>query len=260
MTVTSGSKKLLVSVRNVEEARAALAGGADIIDVKEPAHGSLGRAKVQMISTISSTLAVERSSIAVSAALGEVSDASPAEEFRLSESVRYAKLGLSLLSGDEQWVERWVTLRETYDCLRATNLEWVAVIYADEVAAQSPPAIEIITAAAKTGCVGVLVDTWSKSDGTLLDHVLTSELTDWANRVHLADMFFAVAGKLSLNDLAQLSAVNMDVIAVRSAVCEKQNRQAAVEAKLVAEFRKAVNQMPSPLTSIQPQAASLTER
>ena len=36
--------RLLVSVRNGQEAEAALAGGAHVIDVKEPARGSLGRA------------------------------------------------------------------------------------------------------------------------------------------------------------------------------------------------------------------------
>ena len=35
---------LLVSVRNVEEALAALEGGASLIDVKEPSRGPLGRA------------------------------------------------------------------------------------------------------------------------------------------------------------------------------------------------------------------------
>ena len=34
--------KLLVSVRSADEAEVALEGGADIIDVKEPLHGSLG--------------------------------------------------------------------------------------------------------------------------------------------------------------------------------------------------------------------------
>ena len=35
---------LLVSVRNGEEAAQALAGGAAVVDVKEPARGALGRA------------------------------------------------------------------------------------------------------------------------------------------------------------------------------------------------------------------------
>ena len=34
--------RLLVSVVSAEEARSALAGGADIVDVKDPGEGSLG--------------------------------------------------------------------------------------------------------------------------------------------------------------------------------------------------------------------------
>ena len=38
---------LLVSVRDADEAEAALRGGAALIDVKEPRHGSLGRASAE---------------------------------------------------------------------------------------------------------------------------------------------------------------------------------------------------------------------
>ena len=44
--------RLLVSVRSAEEVSAALAGGADIIDAKEPARGSLGRVTPAVLSAI----------------------------------------------------------------------------------------------------------------------------------------------------------------------------------------------------------------
>jgi uncharacterized protein (UPF0264 family) len=44
--------KLLVSVRNAEEARAALRGGADVIDVKEPDNGPLGMAGAEAIAAV----------------------------------------------------------------------------------------------------------------------------------------------------------------------------------------------------------------
>ena len=43
---------LLVSVRNAEEAAAALAGGADVIDAKDPAAGALGPVPVQVFREI----------------------------------------------------------------------------------------------------------------------------------------------------------------------------------------------------------------
>src|SRR4051812_39902678 len=60
---------LLVSVRSPQEALAALAGGADIIDVKEPANGSLGRAEDDVIRAVVDVVAGRRP---VSAAMGEL--------------------------------------------------------------------------------------------------------------------------------------------------------------------------------------------
>ncbi len=59
---------LLVSVRSAAEALAALAGGAALIDAKEPARGSLGRAEDAIIRDIVIAVAGRTP---VSAALGE---------------------------------------------------------------------------------------------------------------------------------------------------------------------------------------------
>src|SRR5438067_683406 len=64
----SSAMQLLVSVRSQAEALAALAGGAGLIDIKEPAHGALGRADTEVIQEIAAAVAGMRP---VSAALGE---------------------------------------------------------------------------------------------------------------------------------------------------------------------------------------------
>src|SRR4051812_11568172 len=63
---------LLVSVRSAAEAEAALRGGATLIDVKEPAHGPLGRAEDAVIAAVLQRVAGR---LPVSAALGELVDA-----------------------------------------------------------------------------------------------------------------------------------------------------------------------------------------
>src|SRR5262245_15500947 len=63
--------RLLVSVRSAVEARTALDGGADIIDIKEPSHGSLGRANDR---TIQEIIGVVKGRRLVSVALGEWQD------------------------------------------------------------------------------------------------------------------------------------------------------------------------------------------
>ena len=60
--------RLLVSVRNAAEAAAALAGGADIVDAKEPLNGALGPVGHGMLASITATIG---GSAPVSAALGE---------------------------------------------------------------------------------------------------------------------------------------------------------------------------------------------
>jgi len=62
------SPQLLVSVRSADEARAALAGGADLIDVKEPSRGPLGAADSEVIGDV---LRAVDGRVPVSAALGE---------------------------------------------------------------------------------------------------------------------------------------------------------------------------------------------
>src|SRR4029077_9754602 len=60
---------LLVSVRSAAEAREALSGGADVIDVKDPSHGPLGMARQGVIDEV---LSVVAGKVHVSAALGEL--------------------------------------------------------------------------------------------------------------------------------------------------------------------------------------------
>jgi uncharacterized protein (UPF0264 family) len=58
--------QLLVSVRSADEVEAALAGGADIIDAKEPANGSLGAVSPATLAKVASRIpAVQELSIAL---------------------------------------------------------------------------------------------------------------------------------------------------------------------------------------------------
>jgi len=83
--------QLLVSVRNAAEVELALAGGASLIDVKEPRHGSLGRAEDATLAEVVRAVGGRRP---VSAALGELLDGSRALPSVLPE-LGYVKWGLS---------------------------------------------------------------------------------------------------------------------------------------------------------------------
>ncbi|MGD9854432.1 MAG: (5-formylfuran-3-yl)methyl phosphate synthase [Planctomycetaceae bacterium] len=245
MSAGTAPPRLLVSVRNVEEAHSAFAGGADIIDVKDPDRGSLGRADAEVIGELASLSGLGSWQVPLSVALGEVHEYGESDAIALPQSVGYAKLGLARLRSNADWVARWTHARHDYDRRRGSPVRWIAVIYADAERAQAPPAREIAAAAASTGCVGVLVDTYCKSSGRLLDHVTTRDLAEWAHLSQRLHLMFAVAGRLSLQDLPQILPVSPDIVAVRSAVCERHDRRAAVCQDRIADFKRAMQVPPA---------------
>src|SRR5687767_8833724 len=90
---------LLVSVRSVAEAEAALCGGAAIIDIKEPAAGPLGKADDEVTNAITRYVAGRRP---VSAALGELIEGNAVPKAGL----KYVKWGLARCR-DRDWQARF---------------------------------------------------------------------------------------------------------------------------------------------------------
>ena len=85
--------RLLISVRSAEEATVALAGGADLIDVKEPSNGPLGVAHHEVLAAV---LAVVNEAVPVSAALGEwTPNALNEAHWHLQLPVQFLKWGLA---------------------------------------------------------------------------------------------------------------------------------------------------------------------
>jgi hypothetical protein len=95
---------LLVSVRSADEARSALAGGATVIDIKEPARGPLGRANADIWRDVVEAVG---EAVPVSAALGEIADwrGLGAVEARTWRKLAYCKLGLA--GAGEGWERAW---------------------------------------------------------------------------------------------------------------------------------------------------------
>lgn len=245
---TGSLPRLLVSVRDAEEARAAVAGGCDILDVKEPSNGSLGAATARRIAEVAEV--AQANNLPISAAFGECTDQlAPLDGNHLS--LRYFKRGPAGLAGIESWQKRWIDSFREVEALidRPATTESgenqsaarrVAVIYADSNAAAAPDPELILDALSHesgTPFAGVLVDTFDKSSGTVLDCLSIERLQRIAARAHDAGLFFALAGRLSLRLLPQVTAINADVIAVRSAACVGENRTARVDSEAVQRFR-----------------------
>ena len=238
--------QLLVSVRDVNEAEAALAGGTSILDVKEPHAGALGQASLAVISEIA-ILAAKRKT-PCSAAFGELIEwTRPRSSLGVCRvDLDYAKLGLVGATAGQlapQWGE--VIRRIEDSCLIAAT-QWIAVIYADWKSANAPDPRAVLSASDVLRdhygieIAGVLVDSFSKTSGRLVDHMSVSELQWIRQESRNRSLFLALAGRVSAANLLELSRVRPDIVAVRSAVCSQSDRLNAVSRQAVAEFKAAM--------------------
>ena len=229
---------LLVSVRSVDEARAALAGGAAVIDVKEPDRGPLGCADFEVCRAVRRAVPPE---IPVSVALGELREwqalgrSSPALQPPpppdLFAGIAYRKLGLAGAGPD--WVEAWADLRRAW----GPGPSWVAVAYADWARADAPHPDSVLDAAlAATDCAGVLVDTWDKTRPNPID----ASWRPWIARARRGGRRVALAGGLDADAIARLAPLRPDLFAVRGAACRRGDRLAAVDADRVALLVRAI--------------------
>lgn len=223
---------LLVSVRSAAEAEAAVRGGADLIDVKEPAHGSLGRAPEEVIAAVCQQVGGRRP---VSAALGEFRDRPLGDPL---DGLAFVKWGLSRCIARARWQEE---LAATFDRVRRIRPGCVpvAVAYADWQRAESPPPVAVCAFACEYRATALLLDTWTKDGRSLLDWLTVAEVGRLRECCRAAGVRVALAGSLGRVPIGELRDVDPDWFAVRGAVCRDDCRTAVIDPERVralAEF------------------------
>lgn len=236
LSAHSQTARLLVSVRDADETLAALHGGCDVIDVKDPARGSLGCAGADAIRSVVSAAETWRPEVPVSAALGETADWLAEAPFAVPRGVTFAKLGLAGMAPQPDWRAVWTGVRSRFEIERPDPLRWVAVAYADWIAAAAPAPEDVLTAAIETRCAGFLLDTWKKEGRRLGDFLHEDALRKLIDRARRSRLLVALAGRLSLCDLPGLVPLRPDLIAVRSAVCAEGDRTNSIDAAAVRKW------------------------
>ena len=198
--------KLLVSVRSAAEARAALAGGADLIDVKEPTRGPLGAADPDVIRDV---IAAVGGTVPVSAALGEWSDWNGDP---VPAGLAYSKWGMARQKTGDPRAASSIRM----SC-QATHP--VLVAYADHRRADSPDPGWLAAAAARFRFPAFLIDTAVKDGSGLLDWVDLARLEGIRSRLTDAGVAVALAGSLDETSIRTLAPLGPDWFAVRGAAC-----------------------------------------
>jgi uncharacterized protein (UPF0264 family) len=223
--------RLLVSVRNEEEARAALAGGAEIIDAKEPSLGALGAVEIGVLRGIVNAVNGMRP---VSAALGD----SGAADVLATSARAAAEAGATFVKVGFADVYDLVAVRvrlaRVMDgaLLPSSPCAVVAVAYADwdEVGGAAPQTV--LAAAAAEGAMGVLMDTVRKDGAGLFRCLGRAALGSLVRDARTRSLMVALAGRISIEDLSFAYEAGAEIVGVRGAACEHGREGRVLESRV----------------------------
>ena len=228
--------KLLVSVADAREARVAVQGGVDIVDVKNPAEGALGAPAPGMIARVRDTVPPEHP---VSAAIGDLPNlpgtAALAALGAARSGAAYVKVGLWGTSTEEQAVAVLRAVREALD----GDATVIAGAYADadRVPSRPLPPGAVVAAARRAKVGGCLVDTAVKDGRGLFEWLTPGALAALVAEGHAAKLEIALAGALRAEDLPTVRATGADIAGVRSAACRDGRRTAPLDAERIGRLQ-----------------------
>jgi uncharacterized protein (UPF0264 family) len=228
----------LVSVTGPEEAEVALAGGAALIDVKDPSRGSLGRADDAVIAEVVNIVARR---CPVSAALGELLELVQPQvqpPLEIPEGVDWVKCGLAGCGSRLDWPELVDNLRGKIEPAGSCRL--VVSAYADWRRANAPEPEDVVAYVLNQHASGLLIDTWGKDGTTLLDWMQVSEIVGICGHLKQAHIPIALSGALGRAEIRTLRLAQPNWFAVRGSACGGNQREGKIELervqRLVAEL------------------------
>ena len=208
--------QLLISVSDAIEASAALDGGADIIDAKDPASGALGAVTLDVFREIHTLVGGVR---LVTAALGdavdEASTGTIAGEYARA-GARLVKIGFAGINSHARVATLLAAARDG----AAEHAGVIATAYADADRVASLDPFALVDAAAAAAVTGVLLDTADKQGPGLRELMSSATLRAWVAAARDARLLVAVAGKLTADDFAMVNDAGVDIVGVRGAACD----------------------------------------
>lgn len=230
--------KLLVSPINVEEAKIAKLGGADIIDVKNPKEGSLGANFPWVIKAVKKAAG----NIPVSATIGDFNykpgTASLAALGAAAAGAEYIKVGLYDIHTKEQAMDILVNIVRSvkgYD----KNKKVVAAGYSDYKRINSISPFELPLIGAEAGVDVVMIDTGIKDGRSTFEFLTEEELKEFVSSARKHGLQAAIAGTIKFDDISSLKRISPDIIGVRGCVCGG-DRNSSIRKELVARLKAEI--------------------
>ncbi len=231
---------MLISPADEIEAAEAVAGGADIIDVKNPKEGALGASFPWVTKRIRQ---ITPANIEVSCAIGDLPNlpctAALAALGAAATGVDYVKVGLYGVKTKEEAVYLMQNVTKAVkDCNPAVKV--VATAYADAKRIGSVDPLFVPDIARDAEADVAMIDTAIKDGKNLFTYLTTDQLGRFVSTAHVYGLKAALAGSLRKEDLPAVYALGADIMGLRGAACTsgdrvngritRENVQALVEA------------------------------
>lgn len=235
---------LLASVADLREAEAAIQGGADVLDLKDPRRGPLGAAPGALLRAVIRLRNRIAPGLPVSAALGAARD--PGAAMLAAEAAAlgcdFLKTSLERLPQDTEAVRALERLSRAVSGVRpsaTTGTRLIAAGFADAACALGPDPLRLPVIAAAAGFDGCLLDTALKDGRSLFDHLPRETVAAFVRACRERGLLSALAGSLGPADLVSAAWCSADLIGARGALCDGGRTGRLAEAR-VRRFRRAL--------------------
>jgi uncharacterized protein (UPF0264 family) len=205
--------QLLISVKNLEEAKLAFAAGVDIIDLKNPNEGALGALDFTVTREIVQQL---NGQAVVSATVGDLHasiEALVADiQLRTDVGIDIVKIAVSELFMQDRFFEEITRLTKK-------GIKLVAVFFADDAID-----LDILPKFSNAGFYGVMLDTRDKHKNLLQVQSLQA-LDLFTQQCQLSQLKSGLAGSLQPQHIDLLNELNPTYLGFRGGVCENAQRK-----------------------------------
>ncbi|HMM77771.1 MAG TPA: (5-formylfuran-3-yl)methyl phosphate synthase [Gammaproteobacteria bacterium] len=209
---------LLASVRSLAEARLVAAGGADWIDLKEPAAGALGAVAPETVTAVARAYGATHR---ISATIGDCWDRPeviPARVAMMSAAgAQYVKIGAYAAD----------PAPDLLAALRAACALPARVILV--CFAERAPQAMALEALAATGLAGVMLDTAVKDGPRLTELIAPDARAAFVRTARGLGLLSGLAGRLRADDVPALREAAPDYLGFRGALCSGGAREADID-------------------------------
>lgn len=220
---------LLASVASVDEAVTALGGGADLIDLKDPAGGALGAWPLPAIKRAVRAVAGRRPlSATIGDDVADVDNLAARTAATADAGVNFVKVGF-FPGGDHR------ALAEALAGEAGRGTRIVAVLFADRDANLS-----LLGRFAGCGFAGAMLDTADKRGVPLRRCLDDARLGRFVDEAQSHGLLAGLAGSLSGADVTPLVRLSPDYLGFRGAVCEGGRRENRLDAGRLAAIRALI--------------------